>query len=177
MDQAMAAMQEQLKNMNPQQRAMVEKMMKGRMGAMAGAAAQPPAAKTVYSPTGESGSVNGRDCAYYAGQRDGRTVARVCAADWSDFDLRASDFAVFAKLSEMFSRMLPARSEAFRFGTDNWREDGGFPGVPVEQTLFSEDGKPKSRSTIESFDRQSIGDDVYRGPENFKMQQGFGPGD
>src|SRR5512144_778073 len=63
MSGAMAQMQAQLKNMPPEQRAMMEKMMKGKMPQAAAAAP-----KTVYTAKG-SGSVNGFSCTKYEGMR------------------------------------------------------------------------------------------------------------
>ena len=61
----MAQMQAAMKNMTPEQRAMMEKMMKGKMPQAAAAAP-----KTVYTAKG-SGSVNGFSCTKYEGDLSG----------------------------------------------------------------------------------------------------------
>ena len=62
-------MQEQLKNMPPERRKMVEQMMKSRMGGMLMAAA--PTSKTEYSLVASGQQVNQWTCDKYEGVRDG----------------------------------------------------------------------------------------------------------
>ena len=71
----MAQMQAAMKNMPPEQRAMMEKMMKGKMPQAAA-----PAPKTVYTAKG-GGSVKGFSCTKYEGDLSaGEGVDRMCRA-------------------------------------------------------------------------------------------------
>src|SRR6478609_2372814 len=102
MSGAMAQMQAQMKNMPPEQRAMMEKMMKGKMPQAAVAAP-----KTVYTAKG-SGSVNGFSCTKYEGDLSGAKVAEVCAALPAQLKLTPSDFQVLDKMKQFSSSLLSA---------------------------------------------------------------------
>src|ERR1041385_7907656 len=99
---AMAQMQEQMKNMPPEQRAMMEKMMKGKMPQMAAAVPQ-----TVYTAKG-GGSVNGYSCTKYEGMEGTKKVADICAASASQIKLGVNDFQVFQKMKEFVSGLTSA---------------------------------------------------------------------
>jgi hypothetical protein len=89
---AAMAMQEQMKNMPPEQRAMIEQMMKAR-GGLRG---MPPTAQEVrveYKPAG-SDQVGQWSCTKYEGFRGQEKVAEVCAVDPKEFGLTPSDFEV-----------------------------------------------------------------------------------
>jgi len=130
---AMSAMQEQLKSMPPEQRAMVEKMMAGRMPQPTRSA---PAPKTVYNPKG-SATMNGFPCARYEGLRDGQKVSEVCAADPDRLGLHAADFQAFEKLRDLFAD-LRRSLENSPFGApmqSNLMEQG-LQGFPVHMSTF-----------------------------------------
>jgi hypothetical protein len=150
----MAQMQEQMKNMPPQQREMVEKMMKGKMGQMAGRGAAP--VRTVFTAKG-SGSVNGFSCTKYDGMRGAEKVAEVCAAKPSDLKLSPSDFQVFDKMKEFAANLQTTFANAV--GASDFRSvaEFGYDGFPVEQTTFS-GGKPETKSELKSITRASFSD-------------------
>jgi len=68
-----AQMEAAMKGMTPEQRAMMEQMMKGKMPAAAAA----PAPTTTYTAKGR-GSVNGIACTNYDGMRAGQKVSEIC---------------------------------------------------------------------------------------------------
>ena len=172
MAQMRKQMEERLKSMDPKQREMVEKMMQGRMGAAA--APKPKVEKTVYRRAEGSKTVGQWQCDNYIGTRGGVKVSDVCATDWSEFDARPEDFAVFREMSEMFSSLSPDSGNSMpAFGSDDWKRKGEFPGVPVEQTRYR-NGQPVSTNRLEEFRRGTISEEVYEAPAGFKMQQGFG---
>lgn len=165
----MAAMQEQMKNMTPQQRAMMEKVMGGRMPGMPTA----ESVKTTYNRGDGSAEIGGHSCDWYEGMRQDKLVALVCAAEFSTFDLRPSDFAVFQRLAQFMTKLAPQMADQFEFGSEDWEQKGGFPGVPLEHKLF-ERGRPTQVMTIESVERgQSIDEAVYAAPAGYKQQKGF----
>ena len=87
-----------MKNMPPEQRAMMEKMMKGKMPQAAAAAP-----KTVYTAKG-SGSVNGFSCTKYEGDQSGVKEAEVCAAVPAQIKLTPADLQIFEKDERVFQR-------------------------------------------------------------------------
>ena len=99
MQGAMSMMQERMKSMTPEQRAMMEKMMGGRMAQMAGQAAQ---ATTVYTAKGGS-TVNGFKCTQYEGTSNDQKVAELCAAEPTQLGISAGDMQVFEKMRQFFA--------------------------------------------------------------------------
>ena len=79
---AMRQMQEALAAMPPEQRALAEQMMQGRMP-QPQAAPQP---KATLSKTGEGDTIAGFDCDYYDVTQDGRKFRELCVTDWEDIE-------------------------------------------------------------------------------------------
>jgi hypothetical protein len=153
MSAAMAQMQAQMKNMTPEQRAMMEKMMKGKMPQ---AAAAP---KTVYTPKG-SGSVNGFSCTKYEGDRSGEKLSELCAALPAQLKLTADDLQIYEKMRQFSTSLLgalanspvrinvPAASSAF---------EAGYDGFPIQRVNF-DNGQAVDRSELKSITRTSFTD-------------------
>ncbi len=168
LNEAKAKMEAQMKNMPPQQRAMMEKMMSGRMQQMMGGVSEKP----TYKRGDGSAEIGGRSCDWYEGYRGEKMFSMVCAADWSSFELRASDFAVFTKMTEFLAQLAPNVADTARVGAEDWQERQSFPGVPLEQTIFS-NGKPKSKSTFERMERGAIDDSLFAVPDGYRVRKGM----
>jgi hypothetical protein len=153
MSGAMAQMQAQLKNMPPEQRAMMEKMMKGKMPQTAAAAP-----KTVYTAKG-SGSVNGFSCTKYDGVLSGEKEAEVCAALPAQLKLTPSDFQVLDKMKQFSSSLLSAlASSPIRVNVPTAAGlESGYDGFPVQKTDFA-NGQPTRRGELKSITRVSFSD-------------------
>lgn len=151
---AMAQMQEQMKKMTPEQRAMMEKMMSGRMGQMTKAVAPAP---TVYTAKGAS-TVNGFRCTQYEGMREGQKVQEVCAADPSQLDLTAADFSGFEKMKEFFAEMQKMMaSSPFASAMRSSITEPGFSGFPVLMNTFR-NGELVNKSETKEVKRMSFSD-------------------
>jgi hypothetical protein len=152
---AMAQMQEAMKNMTPEQREMMEKMMKGKMGQMAGRGAPP--VRTTYTAKG-GGSVNGFACTKYEGMRGTEKVTELCAAKPAEIKFSPSDFQVFEKMKEFMAGFQNALSP-LGGGGGVFRDmaDPGFEGFPVQQTIFR-NGQPELKTETKSIARASFGD-------------------
>jgi len=164
---AMAMMQEQLKNMPPEQRAMMEKMMKGKMGGMAGASA--PGPQTVFTAKGSS-SANGFACTLYEGTRGGEKVSELCAAQPGQLKVSPGDMKVFEKMAE-FAKSLsgPLASMAGASTVAN----SGVQGYPVTQTMFR-GGQAVSRHDLKTVQRVSFSDADFSVGSARKVE--FAPG-
>jgi hypothetical protein len=150
---ALAQMQEQLKNLTPEQRAMIEKMMKGKMPQ------QVAPQRTVYTAKG-SATVNGFSCTRYEGVRGGQKVAEVCAAQPSQLKFSPADFQVFEKMKEFSAGLQNSLQNSPLAGAGaNFIQDAsaGFEGFPVERTTFS-DGQPSEKSELKTLQHASLTD-------------------
>jgi hypothetical protein len=150
MQSSMAMMQEKMKDIPPEQRAMMEKMMKGRMGAMPAAAARSPIA---YTAKGSS-TANGFACTMYDGTRDGQKATELCAALPGQLKLSPADMGVLDKLRE-FTKTLVGPFANMAGVTEI--TDAGVQGFPVTQTTFR-DGKPVTRHDVKVMQRASFTD-------------------
>ncbi len=153
---AMAQMQEQMKNMPPEQREMMEKMMKGKMGQMAGRGAAQ--VRTVYTAKG-GGSVNGFACTKYEGMRSAEKVTELCAAKPAEIKFSPSDFQVFEKMKEFMAGFQNALSPFAGGGGGVFRDmaEPGFEGFPVQQTIFR-NGQPELKTETKSIARANLGE-------------------
>jgi hypothetical protein len=152
MQGAMAQMEAAMKNMPPEQRAMMEKMMKGKMPAVQTAAP----AVTIYTAKG-SATVNGLSCTKYDGERNGTKVSEVCAAATTQVRLNPSDFQLFDKMREFMSGLTSAmKNMPFASNTGSLAERG-FEGFPVQQTEFS-NGQAVQRMDLKSVDQVTLTD-------------------
>jgi hypothetical protein len=164
MSGAMAQLQEQLKNIPPEQRAAVEQMMRARGGALPGAA-QPPA-KIQFRKTG-SDKVGQWACTTYDGLRGQEKVASVCAIDPKDLGVNASDFEITRQLQQFLASLVPqAADRMFVMGSP---DDQGFAGVPVRHTTYR-NGAVESVSELTEFRRETFPASTFDVPAGFRKE-------
>jgi len=163
-------MREQFAQMPPQQRAMMEKMMKGKLGALADAE---PIEPVKYRRGDGETSINGFDCAWYDGYRGDKLESQMCAIDFADVDVRATDFAIFGKMGDFLSQLAPQMSDRFSLWSGTLEDKETLPGVPAEQTSY-ENGRPATRSTLERLERTTIEEARYQSPDGYKKQKMMG---
>jgi hypothetical protein len=162
MDAAMAQMQQQLRGLPPEQRAMVEQMMRGR--GMANAAMAAP--KVDYRQTG-SDKVGQWTCTKYEGSVSGQKTTEVCTVDPKDFGLTAADFEAARQLSEFLKTMMPQMQDsAFVNGTP---QGEGFSGVPVRRTSFR-NGAVDTVTEVTETRRQAFPASTFEVPAGFRKE-------
>lgn len=150
---AMAQMEAAMKNMPPEQRAMMEKMMKGKMPQAA-----PAAPKTVYTAKG-SGTINGYSCTKYEGDRNGQKESELCAALPAQLKLTPADMQVFDKMRQFSSTLLNslANSPIKVSVPSGYGFESGYEGFPIQKTEF-ESGQATKRSELKSMTRSNFTD-------------------
>lgn len=167
----MAAMQAQLEKMPPEQRKMMEDVLKGRGGrglpGMPGA--QAPERMT-YTRTGTS-KAGQWPCTTYDGVRGAEKVVEVCAAEARDFTLSPADFQVTAQLLEFSRSLAPQMADlvADQIAVYGSVEQQGFAGFPVRRTTFR-NGKPESVFEVVDVKRQAIPAAAFAVPTGFTKQ-------
>ena len=164
LNSALAMMQAQMANMPPEQRAMVERMMRGRGGAAAMPGAAP--AKTTYRRTG-AGKVGQWTCTNYEGFRGPDKILELCTVSPADLGLSAADFEVTRKLGEFFASLMPQAAEQMSvLGT---ADDQGFVGFPVRRTSFR-NGVADSVNELTELRRENLPSSVFAVPEGFRRE-------
>lgn len=157
---AMAAMQEQLKNMPPAQRKMMEDMMKGR-GGMPGATAPAP---PVYKNTG-SDKVGQWACTKYEGYRGTEKILEICTVEPTALGLTAADFEAARQLAEVIKGMIPQAGEQLALAGTVEKE--GYNGFPVRRTSFR-NGQAESTTELTEIRREAIPASAFAAPAGFR---------
>ena len=144
--EAQRKVEEQMKTMPPEQRAMVEKMLKEQGGGL-----PPPGKRTplTFAKSG-NGKVGAWPCDTYSATADGRTV-EVCTAEPATLGIAAEDQAVFEGFLDLSQKMAGEPSAVGAGGAS----DRGFPGLPLERSE-SREGKVTDRFTIQSITQEKM---------------------
>jgi hypothetical protein len=174
LSQAMQQMQEALAQVPPEQRAMMERMMKDKMGD----ANQKPPSPPVVTDLGEGGSVNGIACQWKQVTRDGVLSEKACVCDQGEIAGGDEMVAIAHEMRDFAEALMQMAQSASSlpmvgggtvgdFGAAMTADLGGFP-------LISEnyDGEEKlmQRSTFESADEMAIPDEEFTPPNGYKRQ-------
>ena len=175
LSEAERMMQEALKNVPDDKKAMIEQLMKQKMPP--GAQAPPERPKSELKKTSERGDKNGYPCVKYEVLRGGVKVRELWVTDWSNVEGGSDVVGAFEDMADFFSEMmdaLPKFGQGESFGDpafEHMREIGGFPVVTRE---FDDDGSLEGESTLRSARRQTLDPDAFEPPSGYKRQEMFG---
>jgi hypothetical protein len=165
MDEAMKKLNEQMAKMPPEQREMMEKMMKGMKGGQPGAVS-----KTTYKKLGGE-TVNGWSCDNYEGDRDGEKKSEVCFAAVKKTDITEADVQVLKDMAGFFSKMAKSIETFIPTATDNSVPKG----LPVRTVSFK-DGKPSAKTEVKEIKKENLSADKFELPAGLtKKNMGGGP--
>lgn len=171
LDSAMQQMEEQLQGLPPEQRAMMEKMMKDQLPP---SMQQSASAKVTVEKTGNSDSINGFDCEYYEVLRDDVKVRELCVTSWDEIpggrevaDSMLEMAGFFENMAEAFSggmNLMAAQQEMF----EHMQELDGYPVLSRE---FDEAGKLVSESILKAADSEDIDAAAFEPPADYRKKQ------
>lgn len=179
LNSVMAQMEEALKNVPEDRRAMVEQMMKQRMPAAAEVATD-EGSGSVLERTGERADKNGYPCVKYVVSRDGKKLRELWVTDWSNVDEDGEAAEVFEEMADFFRQLMEAIPKMGPGGApldDNFfehmKELGGFPVVTLE---FDDEGGLESQAALRSARRMTLDPDAFEPPSGYKRQTMMLPG-
>ena len=172
MKAAMAKLQEQFKNMPPERRAMMEKMMKGRMGGMGTPPPAPAPPKVV--ATGRTGSAGGHACEVYEVLREGVKEREMCVMRWSKLSFGGgSDLGAVMKDMAAFTREMTSTASEGMSASGEQNNPFDFvdevEGFPVSTRKF-ENGQLKSESVLESMEERPFDGSIFDPPAGYAEQ-------
>jgi hypothetical protein len=167
MDEAMRMMQKEMKNMPPEQRALIEQMMKGKAMPV-----QPE--KPVFKKVVSSVKANKWKCDTYEGYRRGQLTEEVCATSWKNLGIGQKYFRVMQRMSAFMSELSPDAASRFHIGSDAWEKEQGYPGIPVRTISFSM-GKKVFQTEIQDVKQQQIDPSLFELPKGLTKQKFTGP--
>jgi len=181
LQQAQKMMEEALKNVPEEQRAMVEEMMKKNMPDAAGVAAGESGSDTAKGSevvkTSERAEKNGYPSVKYEMHFGGGRTSELWVTDWKNVEGGSEVFGAFEGLAEFVREMvdsMPAfvqRMSAADASFAHLNELGGFPVLTRE---FAEDGTLTSETTLHSAKRQAIEAGAFEPPAGYRQQALFG---
>jgi hypothetical protein len=169
MSAAMKQMEEALKNVPPEQREMVERMMKGKMQGMP---SSEPRSEPVVKSLGKSDSVNGVSCDWKEVSRDDVVELRACVSDWTGVQGGDELRQIALEMKDFTSALVDAMGSAGFGGSiaespmTAMEMAGGFPLISEN---FSK-GKLTRRSRFQSAEEVAIPDDQFMPPSGYKKQ-------
>jgi hypothetical protein len=157
-----------MKNLPPEQRQMMEKMMQGRgMPAMQPAGAT----KIVYKKAASSEKVNQWACAKYEGYREAEKVKDVWTTDWKSFGLTAENFKLMQDLSEFFKDFAKDMAASFdQIGSEEWEKEQGYTGIPVK-TLSYANGKLRDATEVTEVKQESLAATLFDLPPGLTKKE------
>jgi hypothetical protein len=170
---AMKQMEQQMANMPPEQRAMMEKMMKGRMAGMAGMGAKPPVIRFEPGGMGTWQSYTCKNYTVYAGDQKTQEMCTVPASKVEG----AEEFVAAARnMKEFFEKF----KEALQMpGFANLAQNpagvvGEVEGFPVHTKEF-ENGVLRQEKFLSSSKTENLSDSLFSPPQGFREEK-FMPG-
>jgi hypothetical protein len=123
-------MEEQLKNLPPEQRKMMEQMMGGSMPDMMGGQEKP-----VFKLTSKNKKIAGYSCTLYEGFEGSEKVREVWTASLDQIPAAKKYLAVMNQMSEFFSALGDA-SDNMMFLPEEADDSDGFKGIPIRTVEF-----------------------------------------
>jgi Domain of unknown function (DUF4412) len=158
MSGAMAQMQEQMKNLPPEQRERMEGMMRGRgLGAAA--------VKTEYRRNGTD-KVGKWTCDKYDGYKKEEKVTEICTVPVATLGLTPADFEITKLAAQFFQQLGPQLGEQMiSIGS----ADQGFSGIPVKSVVTV--GQRQITSEVTEVTHKTFANDDYAVPAGYQKQE------
>ena len=171
MSTAMQQMEQQLTQMPAAQRAMVEKMMKGKMqDMMPKQIATPPPRVEV----GESNKWKSYPCVNYSVYSGGEKTEEICAASLDSIEGSEEMMGAFRKMARFVKKMTESLPGPFGDGMAqnpmNMMEQ--IDGFPVHTVQF-EKGAVSQEISLESVNEQTLDESMFAAPADYKKQDLF----
>jgi hypothetical protein len=160
-------MEAQMANMPPEQRAMMEQMMK-QMGGGAPGGKLP---KRDVKSTGRSESVAGFKCTIWEVTVDGQKDQELCATPASAIPGGTEVLAVMREIGEMMQGLSEGLGPmARRTANEEWKDVAKIGGVPILTRDF-EAGKPSSETRLAVIRKESVPASMFEVPAGYKERK------
>jgi hypothetical protein len=168
---AMAEMEKQLAGMPPEQRAMVEQMMKGQMQGMMDKQGSPRTGPRIDSLG--SGKWKSYDCEKYAVFEGARKTQEVCAADLDDIDGADEVMEAFRSMAAYITKMTESLPMMADGGLNPGELMDQFDGFPVHTVDYA-NGEVDAESSLDSVIEKDLAPELFAAPDDYQRQDPFG---
>lgn len=170
MNDAMAKMREQMAKMPPEQRAMMEQMMKQRGGPAAGGA---PAKPVTYDaqPVAGTQTIEGRTCKLWNVTRDGVLSQQLCVVPMSSMPGADEVIALMKKMSAMYEKL----GEQFKDQFGETQQAGAtfakINGYPIMTRSYANGVLQPDQFIVKTWKQQTIESGKFEIPAGYKKQE------
>ncbi len=167
MDKAFEVMEEQLKDLPPEQREMVEEMMKDKMP-------HRPEAPT-FKKVASGVKVGSWNCDQYAGSVGGRKTVDIWSVGWEELNVDESAFEVMQAMGNFLGEVVPESTILFRVGsreTPDEADSDDFYGLPVKVVSY-QNGEMASTVRLTQVEARDFPPETFDLPEGLKEEKGM----
>jgi len=167
---AMKQMEAQMANMPPEQRAMMEQMMKGQMGPLSNNTAE----QIVLKKSDQKKQINGYTCTKTEAYKGEVKVRDLWVTDWNNFKYGKEASDAFQAMTDFFKSMMEAFKDVkFMQSIDNpYSQTGALNGFPV-MTVEYEEGKPVLEVTFASIEKKTLQADLFNPPKGYAVKSPY----
>ena len=179
LEQAQKELEKRMAGLDPKQREMMEKMLKGRMGSMAGGAAAggtaPKRSSSEYRRTGERAARKGYPCVRYDVLRDGAKVREMWVTDWDNIKGGRDVVDSFKEMASFYGELMDSFSGSsgapgfFKASGNPVEMFTGVDGFPVVTRSF-EGGELESETVLESVTERDLDPDAFEPPKGYRLR-------
>ncbi|MGB5469815.1 MAG: hypothetical protein WBM64_05310 [Woeseiaceae bacterium] len=167
---AMKQMEAELARMPPEQRAMVEQMMKGQMGGMMGQQDTPPPAPSVKAVG--SGKWQSKTCRKYAVFAGPEKTQELCAAKLDDIDGGDEVMQAFRSMAAYITKMTESMPMQVDDGMNPGELMDQIDGFPVH-TIDYENGVAARETSVDSITERKLEPGLFTVPEGYRRENPF----
>jgi len=164
LDGAMALMQEKMKDLPPEQRKIIEQMMKGKMPA-----ALPEAPKMVYKKVASGEKINKWMCDKYEGSATGKDKEEIWTTDWQQTGITEADLKVIRGMAEFFAEFVKNIPFFSNIGSKEWEKEHGFAGFPI-RTIHYSGTQVRYKMEIKEIRRQDFAASLFDLPSGLQKK-------
>jgi hypothetical protein len=166
MDEMMKQMEAKLADMPPQQRAMVERMMRRQMPDPT--LAEQPMGKPIVKRTEERKEIAGYPCRLYEIHVDDQKVREIWVTTWTNVDQGREAFGIFSELEDFFEGLMDAmKNSPFAGALQNpFDQVSKIDGFPVLTREFK-DGKATRESLFKSVTTVELAPTAFEPPKDY----------
>jgi hypothetical protein len=162
MNEAMQKMQEAMKDLPPEQRAMMEEMMKGNPSA--------EKAKTTYKKVSSGEKVGDWTTDKYVAKSETEITEEVWTAQPEALGLKAEDFAGLNKMSEFFSEYFKDEDFYHPLILEGKAQPGDYSGLPLRIISYNK-GMKTHQTEIQEIKREKFSASLFDLPAGYTKQE------
>ncbi len=159
MEEASRQFEEQMKNMPPEQRQMMEQAMAGKM--------PHNAPEVSYQKVATEETVNQWVCDKYEETREGHKQSDVWTTDWKNLGLQPEDFNALKETGEFFSELAQGVGSFYKVGDKP--DEHHYVGVPIKTIGYSGD-RITNTQELKQISRQDFDASLFELPAGYTKQ-------